>query len=86
MSDAWGVEFTERAVQTRRQLPAGPVRAGFDAALDTIGSDPLGVGRPWHADGPPSERTYRVGSAGLIAYVVDEDRHVIVVTTLVYAG
>lgn len=89
MSDAgefWQVSFTPVAAQTRRELPPGPIRGGFDGALDTIGYHPLDVGRPLYPDGLATQRTYRVGSAGLIVYMVDEAARMIVIERIIYAG
>lgn len=85
-AEFWQVMFTKVAAQTRRELPPGPVRGGFDGALDTIGYHPLDVGRPLHPDGLATQRTYRVGSAGLIVYLVDEASRTIVIERIIYAG
>ncbi len=88
MSDdaEWNVAFTKVALQTRRELPPGPIRAGFDAALDTIGYNPLGVGRRLYPQGLDTERTFRIGSAGMIVYHVNETTRTIVITTILWAG
>jgi hypothetical protein len=82
----WQVAFTPIAAQTRKELPPGPIRAGFDGALDVIGYTPLDVGRPLHPDGLETHRTFRCGSAGLIVYLVDEAARLIVIERIIYAG
>lgn len=89
MSDAvegWAVAWRKSALQTYQELPAGPIRAGFTAALDTIGYTPLGVGRRLYPQGLETERTFRVGSAGLIVYTVDPARRTITIVSIVWAG
>jgi hypothetical protein len=82
--DEWNIVFTKTALATRRELPPGPIRAGFDAALDVIGYNPLGVGRRFYDVGLDTERCYRVGSAGFIVYSVAH--RTITIASILWAG